>query len=329
MANIDEIRVWGIHTTDDSLFLQKSVIAIGWKDFGDCSQLAPTREAYKDHFVKTYPDAKKGAIATSAGMLYRFTHEMKVGDYVVYPSKSDRKINIGTVESDFIFVPTTTEYVQQRKVKWLKHLPRTAFSQGALYELGSALSLFLIKNYADEYLHALDKNFKVAAAVSEPDDTVAATADGIIESTKDFIIKELSKNLKGYALEEFVADLLSAMGYRTKISPQGGDSGIDITAYKDELPPRIVVQVKSQDSDIKETTIQSLKGAMREGDYGLFVTLSNYTKNAQKYLDNTPIIRGINGTELVDLILKYYDQLSEKYRKMIPLKMVYIPMLEE
>ena len=43
------------------------------------------------------------------------------------------------------------------------------------------------------------------------------------------------------------------------------------------------------------------------------------------YLENTPIIRGINGTELVDLILKYYDQLSDKYRKMIPLKMVYIP----
>ena len=68
------------------------------------------------------------------------------------------------------------------------------------------------------------------------------------------------------------------MGYRTILSPHGGDSGIDITAYKDELPPRIVVQVKSQDGDIKETTIQSLKGAMREGDYGLFVTLSNYTK---------------------------------------------------
>lgn len=86
-----------------------------------------------------------------------------------------------------------------------------------------------------------------------------------------------------------------------------------------------IIEQKSQDSDIKETTIQSLKGAMREGDYGLFVTLSNYTKNAQKYLDSTPIIRGINGTELVDLILKYYEELSEKYRKMIPLKMVYIP----
>ena len=119
------------------------------------------------------------------------------------------------------------------------------------------------------------------------------------------------------------------MGYRTKVSAQGGDSGIDITAYKDELPPRILVQVKSQNGDINESTIQSLKGAMREGDYGLFVTLSNYTKNAQKYLESTPIIRGINGTELVELILKYYEALSEKYQKMIPLKMVYIPVPKE
>lgn len=43
----------------------------------------------------------------------------------------------------------------------------------------------------------------------------------------------------------------------------------------------------------------------------------------------TPIIRGINGTELVDLILKYYEDLSEKYRKMIPLKMVYIPVARD
>lgn len=69
---------------------------------------------------------------------------------------------------------------------------------------------------------------------------------------------------------------------------------------------------------------------MREGDYGLFVTLADYTKNARKYLEGVPIIKGINGTELVDLILKYYDDLSDKYQKMIPLKMVYIPVsLEE
>lgn len=48
-----------------------------------------------------------------------------------------------------------------------------------------------------------------------------------------------------------------------------------------------------------------------------------------KVLREHPIIRGINGTELVDLVLKYYGQLGDKYRKMIPLKMVYIPIPEE
>lgn len=327
----EEKRVWGIHTKDDNLFLQKDVIAIGWKEIGNLSKIKAERDAFKEKYAQVYPEAKKGSIANGAGMLYRFVCEVQIGDYVVFPSKIDRRINIGIVEGNYEYNPDAVEYVQQHKVKWLKHLPRTAFSQGALYEVGSAMSFFSIKNYSDEYLSALEKNFQKEdiSNDSEEDESVGATADEIIESTKDFVLKELSKNLKGYDLEQFVANLLNAMGYRTSVSAHGGDSGIDITAYKDELPPRILVQVKSQDGDIRESTIQSLKGAMREGDYGLFVTLSNYTKNAQKYLESTPIIRGINGTELVDLILKYYEDLSEKYRKMIPLKKVFIPVAKD
>jgi restriction system protein len=325
---MDATKMWGIHTQNDSLFLEKQLIAIGWIEMGDLSLIDANREAYKDKYSQVFPDAKKMNIANGAGMLFRFVHEAQVGDYVIYPSKVNRQINIGIIESDYFFKADEPSfgYVQQRKVKWLKHVSRTHFSQGALYEVGSALTFFSIRNYADEFLSALDKSFKMV--VVEEDETVAKTAEEIIESTKDFILKEISKHLKGYDFEEFVAELLRAMGYRTEISPKGGDSGIDLKAYKDELPPRIVVQVKSQDTPIGETMIQSLKGAMREGDYGLFITLSNYTKNAQKYLEHTPIIRGISGTELVDLTLRYYDKLSEKYRKMIPLKMVYIPVVE-
>lgn len=330
MATEDK-RIWGIHTMDETLFLKDNVIAIGWKEIGDLNAIDPSREAFKEQYAITFPEEKKMQIALGAGMLYRFVHEIQVGDYVVFPSKNSRKINIGVVDGAYTYNPNAREYVQQRDVKWLKHLSRTAFTQGALYEIGSAMSLFSVKNYAEEFLAALEKGFtgNKAMDIADEDATVAATADEIIEATRDFILKELSRKLKGYALEEFVADLLNAMGYRTTLSPHGGDSGIDITAYKDELPPRILVQVKSQDSDIKEAPIQSLKGAMREGDYGLFVTLSNYTKNAFKYLNSTPIIRGINGTDLVDLILKYYDRLSEKHRKIIPLKMVYIPVVNE
>ena len=304
--------IWGIHTTDDSLFLSQNIIAIGWSEMGDLSQLVSSRDEFKEQFLKTYPNGKKGAVATSAGMLFRFVHEVQIGDYIVFPSKSDRKINLGVIEGPYYHDDQAAIYPNRRKVRWLKSLPRTTFSQGTLYEVGSALTFFQVRNYADEYIHAINGSRNPPILDTDTDETVASTADEIIESTKDFILKELSRNLKGYGLEEFVADLLRAMGYRTTLSPHGGDGGIDITAYKDELPPRIVVQVKSQDGDIRETTIQSLKGAMKEGDYGLFVTLSDYTPNARKYLEQNPIIRGINGVDLVDLILKYYDQLAVK-----------------
>ena len=325
---MEEKRVWGIHTLDDYMFLNRSVIAIGWKPMGNLSEISPDREAFKKKYASIYPEAKLQAVATSAGMLYRFVYEAKVGDYVVFPSKVNRQINIGIIEGDYQYSPNEANYVQLRKVKWLKHFPRTAFSQGALYEVGSAMTFFSLKNYADEYLSALTKSEKKVEVVTDDAETVEKTTQDIIEGTKDYILKELSKNLKGYDLEGFVADLLRAMGYRATVSSHGGDRGIDITAYKDELPPRILVQVKSGTDDIKESTIQSLKGAMREGDYGLFVTLANYTKNAQNYLRNTPIIRGINGTELVELILKYYDGLSDCYKIMIPLQKVYIPNLK-
>lgn len=323
-------NVWGIHTKDDYLFLNNNVIAIGWRQFGDLSKIENSRDAFKEHYTEVYPAEKKGSIATCAGMLYRFIYEVQIGDYIVYPSKINREINIGVVESDYMFIADAADYVQQRKVKWIKHFPRTVFSQGALYEVGSAMTLFAVKNYADEYLAALDKDFKKSEAVSEDEDeSVAATAEQIQESTKDFIIKELSKNCKGYPLEDVVNDLLNAMGYRTKQSNHGGDSGIDIVAFKDELPPRIVVQVKSSDSFVTEALLQSFKGAMAPGDYGWFVTLSDYKPNAKKFLDANPQISGINGAQLAELIMKYYSDMSDKYKKLIPLKRVYIPVVEE
>jgi len=325
----EEIRVWGMHTLDDHLFLDGHVIAIGWKAMGDLSQLPQNRDAYKKRYIEVFPDEKKGSVATCTGMIYRFVCEAKIGDYVVLPSKVDKMINIGVIEGDYTFVPDAAQYPHQKKVKWLKHYPRTMFSQGALYELGAFMTFFSVKNYTDEFLAALDKNFKRNVASAGEDETVAATAEDIKQNTRDYVLKELSRQFKGFGLEEVVAALLRAMGYRAVVSSKGGDRGVDITAYKDELPPRILVQVKSKDAPVAETTVHALKGAMREGDYGLFITLSDYTPHAQLYLDNNPIIRGINGRELVELILKYYDKLPEKWQKAIPLEMVYIPVAKD
>ena len=55
----EEKRVWGIHTLDDNLFLQHDVIAIGWNDMGDLSQIEANREAFKERYAAVYPEARK------------------------------------------------------------------------------------------------------------------------------------------------------------------------------------------------------------------------------------------------------------------------------
>ena len=81
----EEKKLWGIHTTDDKLFLHDNVIAIGWREIGDLSKIDASRDAFKVRYSEMIPDAKKGSIATCSGMLYRFIHEVQVGDYVVFP----------------------------------------------------------------------------------------------------------------------------------------------------------------------------------------------------------------------------------------------------
>ena len=131
----EESRFWGIHTLNDNLFLKDNIIAIGWPKMGDLALVEANREAFKEKYVQVYPEAKKGNIATSAGMLYRFCHEVQIGDYVVFPSKINREVNIGVIEGEYIYDSTQEEYVQTRKVKWLKHMPRMVLSLTGIHPI--------------------------------------------------------------------------------------------------------------------------------------------------------------------------------------------------
>ena len=86
------------------MFRKNNVIAIGWHEMGDLSSLPPTREAYKCAYAKIWPESSKQSVANQAGQLYQFVCEAKVGDYVVFPSKADRKINIGQIVGYYFFL---------------------------------------------------------------------------------------------------------------------------------------------------------------------------------------------------------------------------------
>jgi len=326
-----EKTIWGIHAGKsgdaEALFLKKNHIAIGWAEMGDLSQYKATREAFRAGFIKANPGSKPGAIRIGSGQPYRFVHEMKVGDFVLYPSKKDRQIYIGKVEGPFQYNPDLEAgYPNQRAVKWLKAMPRTSFTQGALYEIGSAMSFFQVKNYADEFMAVLEG--KPAQLPGVEDETVALVAEDIEQTTQDFILKRLAQEFKGHPLSHFVAHLLETMGYRTRISPEGPDGGVDIIAHKDELgfePPIIKVQVKSTEGSVGDPIVSALYGKVSQGEFGLLVTLGTFTSQARNFAQSKGNLRLIDGEGLVSLVLQHYEQFDSRYKGLFPLRKVYIP----
>lgn len=332
MANKNEITVWGIHAgvggDARSIFINKKQIALGWDTMGDLTKIAATREAFKEKLTEAYPDEKKGWYPMATGQLFRFVHEVKIGDIVVYPSKLDRIVYIGEVVGDYKHVQDDERYSQRRPVKWLKSLPRTKFSQGALYEIGSAMSFFKVKSFSDEFVAVLEGKEELQPAKN--DESIGYVAEDIEQTTHDFILKTLAQDLKGHGFSHFVAHLLATMGYRTSVSPEGPDGGIDILAHKDELgfePPIIKVQVKSTEGSIGDPIVSQLYGKVEKSEYGMFVTLGTFTNQAKSFARNKSNLRLIDGEEFVELILRHYEKFDSKYKALLPLRQIYIPEL--
>lgn len=323
--------IWGIHagkTGDaDTLFKSKRVIALGWAGTPDLSKLPDDREAFKRMYHDTFPDKSDGNTTTSASQLYRFVHEAKQGDLVAYPSKADRHVHLGAIDGPYRFANGAQGgYCHQRSVKWIRDVPRTRYSQGALYEVGSALSFFQIKNYAEEHLAILEG--QPLQGKAGKDETVGPVISEIEQSTRDYILKTLTRELKGHPFTHFVAHLLGTMGYHTRVAPPGPDGGVDIIAHRDELgfePPIIKVQVKAGEGNVSNSTVASLYGNIGNGEYGLFITLGTFTKPAAAFAHDKGNLRLIDSDGLIELVLSRYEQLDAKYKGLLPLKSVYVP----
>ena len=325
--------LWGIHGghggAADRLFLQGDCVAIGWSKVGDLGNVPPDREEYKRLVQVAYPDKKVGAIPGTAGQLFRFINEVQHGDLVAYPSKIDRQIHIGRIVGDYRYdAGIDPEYPHQRSVDWLESRSRTRFSQGALYEIGSALTFFQIKNYADEYLAVIESSEAPGIGDQTEDESVGILAEEIEDSARDFVLKRLARELKGHPLAHFLGHLLEQVGYHTRVSPEGRDGGVDIVAHRDVLgfePPIVKVQVKSGEGSSGDPEVSALYGKLSDGEFGLFVSLGTFTAPARAFAQTRSNLRLIDGGELVDLIFEHYESLDAKYKGLIPLKRVFVP----
>lgn len=330
-------RLWGIHNDHPELGLvEHGFVSIGWDEVGDLSGLEASRDEFKAAIRATYPEYKEGAIPVAAGVLYRFVHEMKPGDLVLYPYKPDSTLAFGRVTGDYRRDAEASLHRNRRDVEWLDSgVPRQKFSQAALYEIGSAVTLFTVKRHATEFLAYLGPEplAEVAAPQALSDETEVAedepNAARIEEWTRDYIIQTLMQELSGHDFEHFVAQLLQAMGYKTRVTTASGDGGIDIVAHKDPLglePPIIKVQCKRTLATQGGPNVQQLTGALAPGgnELGLFVTLGALSADARHIERTRQDLRLLSGPDLVDLLFTHYDRMAPTWQRLLPMRQVYV-----
>lgn len=207
-------------------------ISIGWEELGDLSGTDVDRERLKLRLAETYPTAKPGAIPVWAGVLYRFIAEMQIGDYVISPNKADRTLNFGIIDSDFYVEHGEDVHGNRRRVRWIKtDVPRDDFTKGALHEIGSAVTLFKVKNHASEFLNFLQSGSTTVVEGADEDEVDLAedepNAERVDTYSRDYVVGIL-RLMDAYRFEHFVAGLLQAMGYRASATVASGDGGVDV-----------------------------------------------------------------------------------------------------
>ena len=331
-------RVWGVHmpsVVGDAPTLG-NFACVGWPRLGNIFDLPEDREVFKARLKSAYPEKKPGAIPVDAGTLFRLAHEVEEGDVVVWPSKHNRRVNIGVANGKKWHATGNEidgeDFPNFIGVDWQVDVSREKFSQTALNEIGSFITLFRIRNHGSQFSSYLNREQNGPEEVDDepvPDDLAAQGVSRIAEeSTQDFVIRRLSAALSGHDFEHFVAHLLECMGYSARVTQKSGDGGVDVIAHTDELgfqPPIIKVQCKLQSDSVGEPEIHQLIGTLGEGEFGLFVTLSSYSRPARLRERTAPRLRLLDGEDFVELIQQHYAKLSPRYRNMIPLRQIYIP----
>jgi restriction system protein len=148
----------GKQNVTHEIFITKSLVVLAKQEMGDLRTLPKDRESFYFAYGKTHPEDGKVAIGGIGGKFFRFIHEIKAGDLVLYPCRIDNRIFVGSVVGPYTFNSKQyPDFPHTRKVRWISSFPKKILSQGASRELGAARILFKIKTHTDEILRVVAK----------------------------------------------------------------------------------------------------------------------------------------------------------------------------
>ncbi len=330
-------------------FREQEVVAIGWEELAAVVEPGMTKKEITALYRKVNPRLKPGSAISGAAQVWRFLNEIAIGDQVVTYSPGNRTYLFGTVRGAAEYRPNSPEQglALVRAVQWLSaEVGRDSLSQRAKNSLGSTLTVFVVPETAASQVREAAEGKMAAGStfvdeqrkeVEEEEDEDGESQevlpptdllDGVqalaIERIKDLVI-----DLDWDEMQELVAGILRAMGYKTQVSPPGPDRGKDIIASPDGFGfehPRIIVEVKHRSGQMGSQAIRSFLGGRHKDDRGLYVSTGGFSKDAHYEADRgaVPLTLWTLDT-LVRTLVEHYDQTDTETKRLVPLKRLYIP----
>lgn len=320
----------------EALALTHDLVAAAWTELPDLTDCA-TRPALEAVLRQSAPGQKIRALANRGGQAWSFRMAMAPGDLVVMPLKSSAAIALGRIAGDYRYRTDLPHGpLHTRPVTWVARVPRRAFDSDILLSFGAFMAVCKVeRNGAEERVQALLEARGASGAVQGagiplPGPFWPRPELADIEERSHLMIRErIAQKFKGHNLATLVAALLEAQGYRARVSPPGADGGVDIMAGSGPLgfdAPRIVVQVKSQDSKLDVRTLRELAGVMGrfQADHGLLVGWGGFNQpvRAEAAADYFRV-RLWDAGDVVAAMKEHYHLLPHAVRAEVPLKQVW------
>lgn len=312
-------------------FEQFRIAAIGYGDVGDVRGL--DRPSVLERVRAEHPDESESKLTSWTSQVFRFANEIEVGDWVLTPDGGTRELLIGLVTGEYEYhsTPDIPGFHHVRRIEWNTRRSRDLLPQRVLYSLGALLTVFRPngRDHLLAFVEGRDQPDEVSALVSSngDGDSESELFEDVLSRSEELIQARVAQ-LDGYETQHLVAGVLRAMGYFTRVAPEGPDGGVDIVASRDPLavePPVIKVQVKARPSSRSSPSdVRELAGVLREGERGIFVSTGGFTRDAQADAAAGRVTL-IDIDRLQELLVEYYDRLDQDTKSLVPLRRLYFP----
>ena len=313
-------------------FREQAVAAIGWAHLAEHVRPGMTRKELTALYQRTEPTTGHGTAISGASQVWRFVNELQIGDRVVTYSPGNRTYMVGTITGDSRYQAETAGdgMALVRPVEWAPgDIDRDSLGTASKNSLGSTLTLFQVPDFAAQDLLAAMEGSSGPSESEE--DAEQETADPLagLEDLAIERIKDLVSALGWQEMQELVAGLLRAMGYKTQVSPVGPDRGKDIIASPDGFGfehPRIVVEVKHRTGPMGSQELRSFLGGRHKDDRGLYVSTGGFRRDAHYEAEraNIPVMLWTMDN-LVRALIDHYEATDAETKRLVPLRRAYLP----